>query len=332
MSSMVNSSAIASSNSSGKVGRSPRFKSTLISRERDIVDDAVMESQGVVSTVQQAASLPDFVAHYLTCEESVNSALRFIVDGVVRFDTEFLERQPTSAEKIINDTMALVGGSRKSAIQAWQALELRMSPNFPLAWNTMGLCVVQIARGRDVWIIHLSLMKAFPSELRRILTSSDVSKVGVGLLSDISVVWNDLRIDLNCLVDVGMMARLALAEAHTLGAYQNLSMDVCAREVLSCEVDKTQQVSNWRQRLTQQQIQYAGTDAMVSLRLYEVLLPRLHLQALQLRREISPAWYCFNSRLGEAIRTKRTIRNEVVPWSTKDCPWFFAGKFQGYYP
>jgi hypothetical protein len=97
----------------------------------------------------------DFDVHHLTTESSVNAALVSIVDGVVGFDTEFRTRQYTPEEVIINEAIDLVGGSRKHALLAWHVLEERLSAPFPFAWDTMGLCVVQLACGRDAWVIDL---------------------------------------------------------------------------------------------------------------------------------------------------------------------------------
>ncbi|KAJ7750575.1 ribonuclease H-like domain-containing protein [Mycena metata] len=270
----------------------------------------------------------EFVTHYLTTEASVNDALRPIVDGVVGFDSEFVPRRYTLEEGIINETMDMV-------------VELKTNRTFPIAWEKIGLCVIQIARGPDVWVIHMSRVKvlalkfqtlAFPAELKRVLTSPHIRKVGVGLVSDVQVIWNDLRTDMTSLVDVGLMARLLLAEKYSAGGYQNLSAEVTTAEILGYRLDKTQQVSDWTQKLTPDQAQYAAADAAVSLQLYNTLVARLASHGERLGRHIPEGWYTFNSRLGDLTRTKRSIRNEVVPWSPKDCTWFFGGKFQGYFP
>ncbi|KAJ6510131.1 ribonuclease H-like domain-containing protein [Mycena vitilis] len=270
-----------------------------------------------------------FTVHYLTSEAAVNSALSEIVDGVVGFDSEFVKRRPTTEEAIIDDMIDLVGGSKKSAFLAWQLIE--RATRKPYAWDNMGLQVVQIAHRGVVWVINLKEIRAYPKELRRVLTSSRVTKVGVGLLNDVSVVWNDLRSELKCLVDVGMMARLSLADTHPVGGFGNLSMEDCAAEVLGFRVDKTEQTSDWSKPLTPEQIRYAATDAIVALRLYEKLVVDLVVKSSDLGRDIPEGWYGFNSRFGEPTRLKRTVRGEEVPWSTKDCPWFFSGRFQGYH-
>ncbi|KAJ7821164.1 ribonuclease H-like domain-containing protein [Mycena leptocephala] len=259
-----------------------------------------------------------FTVHYLTTEAAVDSALRHIVDGVIGFDTEFVKRLPTVEEAIIESTFDLVGGNRKAAILGWQMIELAMRKPFPYAWDTMGLRVVQVAKGDVAWVINLGQVKAYPRELRRILTSPHIKKVGVGLVNDIPVIWNDLRSELRCLVDSGLMARLLLAESHPVGGFQNISMEECAAKILGFRVDKSQQVSDWAQPLTPEQIQYAGTDAIVALRLYEKLVVDLEARAVALGRDIPIGWYGFNSRMGEPTRLRRNVAGEEVVWSTKD--------------
>ncbi|KAJ6579189.1 ribonuclease H-like domain-containing protein [Mycena vulgaris] len=274
----------------------------------DAAADALPPVSGSSSTVNPAGGIPffpqDHDTHYLTSECAVNDALRPIVDGVVGFDTEFMDRRPTADEIIINEVIDLV-------------LEARRSNPFPFAWDTMGLCIVQIARGRDVWIIDIRRMKVLPGQLKRVLTSPDIIKVGLGVVNDIPVIWNDLRLDVNNLVDAGMMARLLLVEKYPNGAYQNLSMDTAAQEILGFRVNKDEQVSDWTGTLSDAQLRYAGTDAIVVLRLYEALQPQLRARASQLGRDIPDAWYNFNSRMGEPTRVKRTVHGVVVPWSEK---------------
>ncbi|KAJ7683358.1 hypothetical protein B0H17DRAFT_1227851 [Mycena rosella] len=235
-------------------------------------------------------------------ESSVNTALRHIVDGVVGFDTESVERKLTPKEQIIHDTIELVGGSRKAAMLGLHMLELKTPGPFHYAWDTMGLCVVQISRGRDVWIIHLRLMR----------TQANFDIAGY------YQAWNDLRLDLVNLIDVGMMARLVLARKYSSGAYQNLSMETSVEEFLGCQMAKSEQTSDWSGELSPAQVRYAAMNAIAALHLYVELVPRLKGEARRLQRDISSAWYSFNSRMGEPTRMKRTIRDEVVPWSVKD--------------
>lgn len=66
----------------------------------------------------------------------------------------------------------------------------------------------------------------------------------MGLIKDIAVIWDDLRFEMRNLVDVGMMAKLLLAETHGKGGYSNLSLKTCVEEVLGYTIDKNLQQSD----------------------------------------------------------------------------------------
>jgi ribonuclease D len=87
-----------------------------------------------------------------------------------------------------------------------------------------------------------------------VLVSEEVIKAGVGLPNDISVLWNDTRIDLMNMVDAGLMAKLWMCRKYSESSYSNLSMLISAAEVLKLYVDKEQRVSNWKEPLSEEQI------------------------------------------------------------------------------
>ncbi|KAJ7683324.1 hypothetical protein B0H17DRAFT_1137813 [Mycena rosella] len=144
---------------------------------------------------------------YLTTESAVNDALAPIVDGVVGFDTEFDKWVSTKEEAIIEHIVKKVGSNKKSMLLAWQIIEQESFAQFPVAWKNIALCVVQIARGKDIWVMNLNKIKAYPKHLERILRSPDILKVRVGLNSDVPHLWADLRTDMRNMVDVGLMAK-----------------------------------------------------------------------------------------------------------------------------
>lgn len=73
------------------------------------------------------------------------------------------------------------------------------------------------------------------------MTDPDITLAGVGLLSDVNVIWEDLRVDMQNLADVGLMAMLLKPENHANDAFRNLSMDVATQEVLELTIDKGRQ-------------------------------------------------------------------------------------------
>ena len=87
--------------------------------------------------------------------------------------------------------------------------------------------------------------KAFPTELRRILQLPDMVKVGVGLTKDISIIWDDLRSEMKNLVDVGMKAKLVLAEKYPKMSYGNLALKTGVEDVLGFTIYKDLGESHW---------------------------------------------------------------------------------------
>jgi ribonuclease D len=98
------------------------------------------------------------------------------------------------------------------------------------------------------------MLLAFPSELKRILESPNIVKAGVGLLNDISVIWNDLRINIQNMADVGLMARLQLVPRHAEGHFANLSLQTCTAELLGYRIDKSLATSDWSGELSDAQL------------------------------------------------------------------------------
>ncbi|KAJ7229263.1 ribonuclease H-like domain-containing protein [Mycena rebaudengoi] len=286
-------------------------------------------------TISEAKKLPvfplDFIVHYITTEAEANEAMANITSGVVGFDTEFMSRIPNEEEVMLNTLVDGAGGNKKSALLGLQLLNLHRNPQFEIQWDLAGLCVVQIANDNEAWVMNMTLMRAFPKELERVLMSADIIKAGVGVVNDIPVLWNDARLNLYNLVDTGLMAKLLLCQKYCDSGYSNLSMQISCAEILHCYVDKDQRTSDWKGELDQEQIEYSAKDAMISLRLFHKLKEALDVKEADIAQVIPNGWYTFNSKYGEPVRQRKTIRGEDINWATKDCPWFIGGKFQNYY-
>lgn len=98
--------------------------------------------------------------YYLTTEDEVNNALQHIEGGVVGFDTEYDKRKPTDEEELISRVMTETSGQKKWGILAWQVIqqETYKETKFPVAWDNIALCVIQLARGPDVWVMNVRSM------------------------------------------------------------------------------------------------------------------------------------------------------------------------------
>ncbi|KAJ7114760.1 ribonuclease H-like domain-containing protein [Mycena epipterygia] len=270
------------------------------------------------------------IIHHLTTEDSVNAALEYIKDGVVGFDTEFMERSPSREERIIDDLCKRYGWNKKPMLIAWQVVDQQMNGGFSINWDAIALCLIQIARDDTVWVIHLSAIRAFPRELERIIKSADIIKVGVGFSQDVYHLWHDLRTNMLNMVDVGLMAKLCMAEKYALMPFGNLSLQNSAADILGYYISKDEQKSNWKGVLTVDQIKYAAIDASACIRLYNALGPALEKLEVTHQVRIPPNWYSMNGRYGDLMRKYPTVWGEELAWSVKDCYWYYANKFQGY--
>ncbi|KAJ7114863.1 ribonuclease H-like domain-containing protein [Mycena epipterygia] len=280
----------------------------------------------------------DSNVYYLTTSSAVNKALKGITDGVVGFDTEYMPRLLGPTEKHLEYVFDTMSGNAKTAIQTLHVLATR-NGKYKIKWDRVGLCVVQIAKDNDVWVINMKKMRDYPKELKRVLESTQIKKAGVGVHPDLSVIWYDLGSDMKSVVDCGLMAKLLLVDETENNAYKdtaftNLSMATSARAILGKTIDKDLQRSNWTGdkdgELSAEQIKYAAIDAQAALRLYETIQPQLEEKALGILHGIPSGWYTMDGAYGEAVRTKRSIRGQHILWSSKDCPWFGGGKFLGY--
>jgi hypothetical protein len=95
----------------------------------------------------------------LTTEGAVNDALKDIHDGTVGFDTEYMACKPTPDELFIDEIFSSVPGSKRSGIIVWQALQFRLRSGFEIVWDNIGLCIIQLARGDDVWLLNTNRIR-----------------------------------------------------------------------------------------------------------------------------------------------------------------------------
>ncbi|KAF7336581.1 Werner Syndrome-like exonuclease [Mycena sanguinolenta] len=266
---------------------------------------------------------------YATTEEEADAALSVVKDGaIVGFDTEFSPRRPTVEEGYL----AVIGNpqTRRSALLGLQIVEWRTQTPFAVAWDNIGLRLVQIAHEGTVVVLDLMKIRAIPKQLRRILESETITKAGAGVVADVKVVWDDLRINTMHVVDVALMANLVLCETGLCtNGFNALALKVCVEQLLGQEFPKDEQKSDWAQpELTPAQIEYAAIDAAACERLHETLSAAVAAKAKEVF--ISRSWYTVNSMFGELLRAKPAQDGQELVWRSDDCGWYRGNKFVGY--
>ncbi|KAJ7161102.1 ribonuclease H-like domain-containing protein [Mycena filopes] len=264
---------------------------------------------------------------YITTEFRANEVLRGISDGAVGFDCEFTKRRPTLEEHYLLDVFPAGSAARKAAVLGLQVVEAKRDGRYPIAWDHIGLRLVQISRNGVAWVLDMWKIRAFPAELRNLLLNPKVKKIGVGVANDILVMWDDLRTEMTSVVDAGLMAKLLLSEQHSKTGFNNLSLQVSAAEVLGLFIKKDTGTSDWSaKKLSDEQIRYAALDAVASEALYHTLVPALEQKTVEIGSPIPKGWYTFNTRLGEPTRLKKNDDGSEMAWKASDCNWWVGAR------
>ncbi|KAJ7815398.1 hypothetical protein B0H13DRAFT_1924201 [Mycena leptocephala] len=241
----------------------------------------------------------DHVVHYLTTEEEVNKALAHIREGAIGFDTEHVSRKPTEEESFIEEIFNNVPGNKRSGTIVWQAIQKKYGMGFQIEWDNIGLCIVQIARGNDVWLLNMNRIKG---NVKHFLKNCDES------------CWPPKYRRLGheqCRRLRGLMAKLLFAEKYKETLFTNLSLQQSAEDILNLTIAKEMQKTNWK-----------GDD--------NGDITDEQKKSTRVNCKIPSAWYTFNARYGFPMKTRKIYWDRDAPWSITDCTWFYGGKFQGH--
>ncbi|KAJ7171855.1 ribonuclease H-like domain-containing protein [Mycena crocata] len=229
-----------------------------------------------------------YVFRYIGNVHEANNALRHIVRGAVGFDTEHTD--PKGDDSI--DVDATLDDARPL-----QHPESHSGDG--INWAASKLCIVQVAEGGRVYIVDVKRMRAFPEQLRRIVTSTTIAKVGCGIVNDGRVVGDCTGVCGNAFVDVGLMVKFANAERYAEEDGTGLGLERCVREVFGTYLDKTVTAKlKWDENITPEHMLYAGLDAQASLEVFQDAVWQIIGKELQIARVISKDWYTFNWEAG----------------------------------
>ncbi len=136
-------------------------------------------------------------------------------------------------------------------------------PTFQKGEESTGPHLVQLANENRVYLFKIPCLHGM-NELKEILESPNVMKVGMGLGHDRSVLKSKLDITLRNVLDLGEVLR-GPWHRGTVGA------KVAVAHFFGQQLQKSKRTgtSNWANlRLTESQLLYAANDAHVALRIY----------------------------------------------------------------
>jgi hypothetical protein len=127
--------------------------------------------------------------------------------------------------------------------------------------------------GATCWLFHVHhFASALPSELKEVLTSNEILKVGLGIDGDSSKVRSDLGIRMAGTVELASLAK-AVLPVDVRWSLASLTEELMC---VSLPKDKTVRLSNWENPvLSGFQKQYAAADALASFGCYEQLIGAL---------------------------------------------------------
>ena len=126
------------------------------------------------------------------------------------------------------------------------------------------IALLQLSTDTEAFLFRLCRMK-IPKSLLELLSDPNILKVGVAVNNDLEVMKKSVKIMPQGFVD--------LQEFVLKYDIKSLSLAKIAGIVLGVRISKSQQTSNWENKiLTEAQQRYAATDAWVCYRIYEKLI------------------------------------------------------------
>ena len=129
--------------------------------------------------------------------------------------------------------------------------------------QTNKIALLQLSTEKEVFLIRLQ-QTGIDNGLRDILASKSIKKIGVALHDDVKPLVALNRFEPNGFIDLQKYVK-------DFGIEDN-GLKKLVANVLGFKISKRMQTSNWEApELTQQQIEYAATDAWVCLEIYNKL-------------------------------------------------------------
>ncbi|KAF8140017.1 ribonuclease H-like domain-containing protein [Boletus edulis] len=151
--------------------------------------------------------------------------------------------------------------------------DLEWRPNIRKGQPENRVALVQLATADTVILVHVHLMTQFPSQLAELLSSSSWIKAGVSIKYDCMKLYRDYGVSVQNCVELSLLAR-TVDNVRWKGKYTNplgLARLIETYEQATLLKGRIQR-SNWEQRLTVLQQEYAANDAHAGYAVYSRLL------------------------------------------------------------
>ncbi|KAM0947577.1 putative DNA helicase [Dioscorea sansibarensis] len=155
-------------------------------------------------------------------------------------------------------------------------LDCEWRPNFTAGSSNL-VATLQLCFSNQCLILQLQHIDSIPRILRDFLSDPSISFVGVGIMADVSKLFDDYDLHCGNPVDLDPLCWSYLGMEGSGGGHRSLGLKGYAKEILGLTMTKPRRVtmSNWEARvLSYAQIEYACIDAYVSFFLGCRLLPK----------------------------------------------------------
>lgn len=160
--------------------------------------------------------------------------------------------------------------TKKDALKAIKALknekvlgfDTETRPSFKKG-ERYKISLVQLATDTDAYLFRINKI-SFLKELAQILENPDTVKTGVAVRDDIKGLQKIFPFEDSNFIDLAQVAKSK--------KIQNFGLRALTAICLGKRLSKRAKISNWEQdKLTKDQIHYAACDAVVGLKIFDVL-------------------------------------------------------------
>ncbi|KAI0689752.1 ribonuclease H-like domain-containing protein [Cerioporus squamosus] len=140
----------------------------------------------------------------------------------------------------------------------------------PKEWRT---ALVQICDSRMIILIQVSAMSKFPQKVKEVIENKDIIKLGANIRNDGQKLFRDFGLLPAGLVELGGLARQADPTFSQSFNRSNVALAKVVERYTGKTLDKGKvRTSDWKAKLSQQQITYAANDAHCALMVYSTLM------------------------------------------------------------
>ncbi|XP_052206600.1 3'-5' exonuclease isoform X1 [Diospyros lotus] len=205
----------------------------------------------------------------LIYSDSSHSKLRMRFPPLTFKGRILYSRTIREVEKTANELLEFVETKKRDVDQAILGLDIEWRPTFRRGVAPGKVAVMQICAGSShCYVMHIT-HSGIPQSLQSLLEDPTSLKVGVGIANDASKVFKDHSVSIKTLEDLSSIANQKLG-----GDPKKWSLASLAETLICKQLPKPGKIrlGNWEADvLSEEQLQYAATDAFASWYLYQAL-------------------------------------------------------------